>query len=190
VRGPSPGQAFALKKETEYRQTEGHSIIKPRGLTMKNLFVLGLILATAACAQQPAQPVATMPPPPPPPVAMAPPPAPPMPPPMASFDGTYAGTLTLASSGLSGDNLNRSGCVSGRPATAAVRRGIINIEYANWKRHRLHYKGKVDATGAVTAYHRNSDGSASILNGQISGGQLTGDMQRGPCSYAVALAKR
>ena len=158
---------------------------------MKNLYVLGLLLATAACAQQPAQPVATAPPPPPPPVAMAPPLAPPMPPPMmASFDGIYAGSLTLQSSGLSEGNLNRSGCVSARPATAAVRRGIINIEYANWKRHRLHYKGKVDAAGTVTAYHRNSDGSASILNGQISGGQLTGDMQRGPCSYAVALAKR
>jgi hypothetical protein len=159
---------------------------------MKNLFVLGLLLATAACAQQSSPPVATAPPPPPP-VAMAPPPPGPQMAaaiPMESFDGAYYGSLTLQSSGLSTGDYNRSGCVSQRAATAAVRRGIINIEYANWKRHRLHYKGKVDATGAVTAYHRNSDGSASVLNGQISGGQLTGDMQRGPCNYAVALAKR
>jgi hypothetical protein len=161
---------------------------------MKSLYFLGAALTLAACAQQTAPPPVATAPPPPPPVAMAPPPPPPAAmvatAPMESFDGSYYGTLTLQSAGLSGDSLNRSGCVSGRPATAAVRRGIINIEYANWKRHRLHYKGKVDATGAVTAYHRNSDGSASVLNGQISGGQLTGDMQRGPCNYAVALNKR
>jgi len=158
---------------------------------MKSLYFLGAALTLAACAQQTAAPPVATAPPPPPPVAMAPPPGPP--PQMAtavSLDGAYYGSLTLQSAGLSGDSLNRSGCVSQRAATAAVRRGIINIEYANWKRHRLHYKGKVDATGAVTAYHRNSDGSASILNGQISGGQLTGDMQRGPCNYAVALSKR
>jgi len=65
---------------------------------------------------------------------------------------------------------------------------ISNTPTGSW--HRLHYKGKVDASGAVTAYHRNSDGSASVLNGQISNGQLTGEMQRGPCSYALALNKR
>jgi hypothetical protein len=163
---------------------------------MKSLYFLGAALTLAACAQQTAPPPVATAPPPPPPVAMAPPPGPPPGPqiaaavPMESYDGAYYGSLTLQSAGLSGDSLNRSGCVSQRAATAAVRRGIINIEYANWKRHRLHYKGKVDATGAVTAYHRNSDGSASILNGQISAGQLTGDMQRGPCNYAVALAKR
>jgi hypothetical protein len=162
--------------------------IKPGGLTMKHLYVLGAVLALAACAQQTAPPPAAMaPPPPPPPMAPGPPP---MAAAMEPLDGVYVGSLTLQAAGLSRDNLNRSGCVSGRAATAAVRRGIINIEYANWKRHRLHYKGKVDPSGAVTAYHRNSDGSASILNGQISGGQLTGDMQRGPCNYAVALNKR
>jgi hypothetical protein len=107
-----------------------------------------------------------------------------------SFDGVYAGSLTLASSGLSDQDLNRTGCVSGRPARALVRNGVINIEYANWKRHKLHYKGRVDASGTVTAYHKNSDGSSSVLNGQIANGQLTGDMQRGPCNYTVALAQR
>ena len=108
----------------------------------------------------------------------------------ASVDGVYVGSLTLASAGLSDQDLNRTGCVSGRPARALVRGGLINIEYANWKRHKLHYKGRVDAAGVVTAYHRNSDGSASTLNGQIANGQLTGDMQRGPCNYTVALAQR
>lgn len=156
---------------------------------MKSLYVLGVLFAIAACAPQPAPPPVSVAPPPPP-VAMAPPPPPPVAAMPASFDGVYAGSLTLASSGLSDDNLNRSGCVSGRPARALVRGGLINIEYANWKRHKLHYKGRVDASGAVTAYHKNSDGSSSVLNGQISNGQLTGDMQRGPCNYAVALAMR
>jgi hypothetical protein len=154
---------------------------------MKTLYLIGAVLTLAACVQQqpPPPPVAAAPPPPPP-VAMAPPP-PPMP---ASFDGVYAGSLTIASSGLSAGDLNRTGCVSGRPARALVRNGLINLEYANWKRHKLHYKGRVDANGTVTAYHKNSDGSSSILNAQIANGQLTGDMQRGPCSYAVALAMR
>lgn len=158
---------------------------------MKQLYVLGLLLAVAACAQQqpPPPPAATAPPPPP--VAMAPPPPPP---PMAampaSFDGVYAGSLTLESSGLSEGNLNRSGCVSQRPARALVRNGVINIEYADWKRHKLHYKGRVDGSGTVTAYHKNGDGSSSVLNGQIANGQLTGEMQRGPCNYGVTLAQR
>ena len=156
---------------------------------MKQLYVLGSLLAIAACAQQPA-PMASAPPPPPPPAMAAPPAPPPMAAMPASVDGVYVGSLTLASAGLSDQDLNRTGCVSGRPARALVRGGLINIEYANWKRHKLHYKGRVDAAGVVTASHRNSDGSASILNGQIANGQLTGDMQRGPCNYTVALAQR
>src|SRR5712672_1727584 len=103
---------------------------------MKTLYLIGAVLTLAACAQQQ--------PPPPAPVAMAPPP-PPMP---VSLDGVYAGSLMLTSSGLSNQDLNRSCCVSGRPARALVRNGLINLEYANWKRHKLHYKGRVDGAGA------------------------------------------
>jgi hypothetical protein len=156
---------------------------------MNKFYLIGAVLTMAACAQQqpPPPPVAAAPPPPPP-VAMAPPP--PVSAIPASLDGVYTGSLTLASSGLSTELANRSGCVSGRPARALVRNGLINLEYANWKRHKLHYKGRVDANGGVRAYHKNSDGSSSVLNGQIANGQLTGNMDRGPCSYAVALAMR
>ena len=157
---------------------------------MKSIYVLGALLAMAACTPQPSAPVASAPPPPAP-VAAAPPPAPmPPPPTRVSFDGAYAGSLSLAASGMSQTYENRSGCVSQRPATMVVRNGNVYLEYANWKRHKLHYRGRVDPGGAVTAYHTNSDGSRSILSGQISGGQMTGDMQRGPCSYAVSLAMR
>ncbi|HEY4473453.1 MAG TPA: hypothetical protein VGN21_19935, partial [Stellaceae bacterium] len=108
---------------------------------MKSLYFLGAALTLAACAQQTAPPPVATAPPPPPPMAMAPPPPPQMvaAAPMEPLDGAYYGSLTLQSSGLSQGDYNRSGCVSQRAATAAVRRGIINIEYANWKRHRLHY---------------------------------------------------
>jgi hypothetical protein len=155
---------------------------------MKSLYLLGPLLMIAACAPQPSAPVATAPPPP---VAAAPPPAPmPPPPTQVSFDGRYAGSLTIASSGGSTDNLNRTGCVSERPATMVVRNGNVYLEYANWKRHKLHYRGRIDPNGAVTAYHTNSDGSRAILSGQIVNGELTGNMTRGPCDYAVALARR
>ena len=158
---------------------------------MKSSYLLASLLMLAACAPQPAAPVATAPPPPRP-IAAAPPPAP-MPPPAvspASFDGAYAGSLTITSSGGSTDYLNRTGCVSQRPARMVVRNGNVYLEYANWKRHKLHYRGRVDPSGAVTAYHTNSDGSRAILSGQIVNGELTGNMTRGPCDYAVTLARR
>jgi hypothetical protein len=157
---------------------------------MRHLYLLGSLLALAACAPQPAPPAASAPPPAQP-VYAAPPPAMAPPPPVrVSFDGRYAGALTLAASGMSQTYENRSGCVSQRPATMVIRNGNVFLEYANWKRHKLHYRGRVDPGGAVTAYHTNSDGSRSILSGQISNGQMTGDMQRGPCNYAVSLAMR
>ena len=153
---------------------------------MKSLYLLGPLLLLAACAPQPAPPVATAPPPP---VAAAPPPM--SPPPMqASFDGMYVGSMTIASSGLSSGDLNRTGCVSRRIARMEVHGGWASIRYRDWKRHKLHYRGQVDPTGAVTAQHRNIDGSEAILSAQINGNELTGTMRRGPCEYSVALAKR
>ena len=154
---------------------------------MKSLYLLGPLLMIAACAPQPSAPVSTAPPP----VAAAPPPAPmPPPPTQVSFDGMYVGSMTIASSGLSSGDLNRTGCVSRRPARMEVHGGWASIRYNDWKRHKLHYRGQVDPTGAVTAQHRNSDGSESILSAQINGNELTGTMRRGPCEYSVALARR
>jgi hypothetical protein len=71
-----------------------------------------------------------------------------------------------------------------------IRGGYASIRYNDWKRHKLHYRGNVDPTGAVTASHLNGDGSSSILSAQINGNELTGTMRRGPCEYTVTLARR
>jgi len=123
-------------------------------------------------------------------MAMAPPPAPPavaaIP---ASFDGIYAGSLTLTSSGLFQPRSQPHGLRVGPARSGPVRNGLIKPRIRQLEAAQLHYKGRSTAP-AVTAYHKNSDGSSSVLNGQIANGQLTGNMDRGPCSYAVALAMR
>lgn len=72
----------------------------------------------------------------------------------------------------------------------SVHNGTVIIQYANWKGHILHYRGKVDATGAVSLEHTNGDGSKAVLTGQIQNNGFTGDMRRDPCLYSVQLARR
>ena len=107
-----------------------------------------------------------------------------------AFDGAYRGAMNLSPSGRSTRDSNGTGCVDGRPARMTIRNGYVYIRYHDWKRHLLHYRGKVSASGWVDAYHTNRDGSYSILSGQVSNNMLTANMERGPCDYAVTLAKR
>ena len=110
----------------------------------------------------------------------------------ATFDGIYAGSLT-SSSGRgfsSGVGSNRSKCWTSAPAKMTIRGGYMVMEYPDWKRHILHYRGIVDASGAVSLRHTNSDGSIAILTGQIGNGQVTGTMRRGPCLWDLTLAKQ
>jgi hypothetical protein len=154
---------------------------------MKGLYALAAVLAVAACAPQPSPPVASAPPPAPPPAA-APPPAPPMM--MASFDGNYYGPMILQASGQDMTYLHRSGCTEQRRGRMTVRNGKVFIRYDNWKGHKLHYRGTVDASGAVTAYHLNEDGSHAMLTGQMQNNGFIGNMLRGPCDYMLNLARR
>src|SRR5438477_13159324 len=135
---------------------------------MKKLHMLGLLAAGAVFAWQPASSFAAE----------------------TGFDGNYAGAMTLSPSGLSTDNAYRSKCVSARPATMTIRNGGVIIEYANYRGHKLHYRGRVDGTGAVTTYHRNGDGTMAQLNGRISNNVLSGNMMREGCAYTVSLARR
>ena len=110
----------------------------------------------------------------------------------ATFDGTYAGSLTSTSGiGFSSEGgSNRSKCWTTAPAKMTIRGGYMVMEYPDWKRHILHYRGIVDPSGTVSLRHTNSDGSIAILTGQIGNGQVTGIMRRGPCLWDLTLAKR
>jgi hypothetical protein len=110
----------------------------------------------------------------------------------ATLDGIYAGSLTSTSGrGFSSEGgPNRSKCWTSAPAKMTIRGGYMVMEYPDWKRHTLHYRGIVDPSGAVNLRHTNSDGSIAILTGQIGNGQVTGIMRRGPCLWDLALAKQ
>jgi len=71
-----------------------------------------------------------------------------------------------------------------------IRGGYMVMEYPDWKRHILHYRGIVDPSGTVSLRHTNSDGSIAILTGQIGNGQVTGITRRGPCLWDLTLAKQ
>ena len=109
-----------------------------------------------------------------------------------AFDGIYAGSLTSASGRgfSSGVGSNRSKCWTNASAKMTIRGGYMVMEYPNWKRHILHYRGIVDPSGAMSLRHTNSDGSIATLTGQIGNGLVTGTMRRGPCLWDLTLAKQ
>ena len=76
----------------------------------------------------------------------------------ATFDGIYAGSLTSTSgTGFSSEGgSNRSKCWTSAPAKMTVRGGYMVMEYPDWKRHILHYRGIVDQSGTVSLRHTNS----------------------------------
>jgi hypothetical protein len=152
---------------------------------MKRLVVLSLFFVAVACAPQSPPPVASAPPPA---VAAAPPPPPPAPPPptLASFDGHYAGMATVGVSGVSSENVTNPIC-SDRPIDMTIRNGFATIWYPNWKRNRLHYRGRVDPDGTINASHLNGDGSRSVFTLKISDTGWNGEMRRGNCVYNVAM---
>jgi hypothetical protein len=110
--------------------------------------------------------------------------------PPTTFDGTYRGSMAQDPSGLNSAYTGPS-CVTERSAAMVIRHGYVFISYRDWHRHKIHYRGRVNADGTVNAYHRNRDGSVSPLTGNISGNQLTAQIQRdnGKCNYTVTLTK-
>jgi hypothetical protein len=154
---------------------------------MKRLVVLGLFFVAVACAPQSPPPAATAPPPP---VAAAPPPPPAAPPPptLASFDGRYAGMMTVGVSGVSSDNVTNPIC-SDRPINMTIRNGHATIWYPNWRRDRLHYRGRVDPAGTINLSHLNGDGSHSVFTLKIIDTGWSGEMRRGNCWYNVAMSR-
>lgn len=154
---------------------------------MKRLVVLGLVLLAAACAQESSPPAA---PPPPPPAAAAPPPASPAPPPpsLASFDGRYAGMMTVGVSGASSFAATDPIC-SDRRVSMTIRNGYATVSYRDWKQHLLHYRGPVDPAGTIHMSHLNGDGSRSDFTLKLTDTGAAGQMQRGECWYNVSMTR-
>jgi hypothetical protein len=149
---------------------------------MKRLVLFGMVLVVAACAQQQ---------PPPPPVAPPPPPqaaAPPPPPPLASFDGRYAGMMTVGVSGANSSEATDPIC-SDRRVNMTIRNGYATVSYRDWRRHLLHYRGPVDPTGTINMSHLNGDGSRSVFTLKITDTGADGQMQRGDCWYNVSMTR-
>jgi len=109
---------------------------------------------------------------------------------IASFDGEYAGPFQLMPTGGETTEERRSGCTEHRKGRMTVRNGYAELRYADWKGHRLHYRGPIDATGAVTLSHMNWDGGPAQLTGQFQNNGFIGDMLRGPCQYRLNFERR
>ena len=108
--------------------------------------------------------------------------------PASPFDGAYRGDMQVQPGGMSHDYTSPA-CQIQRPAEMSVRGGYAFLQYKDWHGHTLHYRGRIGADGTVNAYHRNGDGSSSVLNGNFSGNQFTGNMRRGRCDYSLALSR-
>jgi hypothetical protein len=163
---------------------------------MKRLVVFGILLAAAACAQQPPAPAPAPPEPaaaaPPQQVAAVPPAAaaePPAIPPHMSFDGLYKGSFVAEGYGRSTYYLTGGDCDPELPINMRVKRGYVRIWYKNYRGHLLHYRGSVKPDGTVQTSHTNEGGEGASLALQISGNEATGNLQRGRCSYRVTMTK-
>ena len=102
------------------------------------------------------------------------------------YDGTYAGSMAQ-SVGHLGAHSNPN-CVFRTPVSMRIERGEVVISYTAWGGHNIDYRGKVDATGKINAWHTNGDGSSSIASGRIGGDGFTGHLlEPEGCSYALTM---
>ena len=105
-----------------------------------------------------------------------------------AFDGAYLGMMTQMTTPTMAGNVEPA-CVYRRPVNMTVVSGDVTISYLDWGQSTIHYRGTVDPTGAVTAWHTNGDGSRSILTGQLGATGFTGymDRDRQLCPYEVSM---
>ena len=102
------------------------------------------------------------------------------------YDGAYAGSMSQ-SVGHLGAHSNPN-CVFSRPVGMRIERGDVTISYTDWGGHKIDYRGKVDHTGKINAWHTNGDGSSSILAGRIGGDGFTGNLLDAEnCAYALTM---
>jgi hypothetical protein len=98
-----------------------------------------------------------------------------------SYDGSYAGWMTEIS--------EQPSCVHTRPVNMEIDGGSATIWYADAAGNVLHYRGAVDESGTVDTWHRNGDGTPSVLVGDFGGPGFFGylDREDGLCRYKIIL---
>jgi hypothetical protein len=109
---------------------------------------------------------------------------------VTAFDGMYQGMMEqqVRPSGVAGEHPGgEEPCEVRRPVQASIIAGYVILEYKDWHRHTIHFRGEAAADGSITVYHLNSDGTYSPLTGHIGAGQFTGETLRGRCYYEFSL---
>jgi hypothetical protein len=107
----------------------------------------------------------------------------------SAYDGSYGGSMMLTADPLPNGE-SYAPCVSARPVSMQIAHGIVTLAYADWGQNIIHYRGRVDASGDVQAWHTNGDGSRSILTGRVQQAMFTGDLDRDlhRCPYSVVMS--
>jgi hypothetical protein len=107
----------------------------------------------------------------------------------SAYDGSYGGSMMLTADPLPNGE-SYAACVSTRPVSMQISYGVVTLAYADWGQNIIHYRGRVNASGDVQAWHTNGDGSRSILTGRVQQAMFTGDLDRDQhrCPYSVVMS--
>jgi hypothetical protein len=105
-----------------------------------------------------------------------------------AYDGSYAGSMTVVGA-ASQVGAEQPACVNVRPVNMVIDRGSVTFWYAGAAGDVLHYRGAVNESGVVDAWHRNGDGSHTVLIGGIGGPGFVGylDREDGSCRYRIIM---
>jgi hypothetical protein len=104
-----------------------------------------------------------------------------------TFDGTYTGTVTLATKAARGRHRN---CIPGGAVKMIVKSVSVFLEQSGRPDGgTATYRGTVDAGGAVLASAINPEGIVHTVAGKISQGRFSGEIRRTNCHFLVDLVK-
>jgi hypothetical protein len=105
--------------------------------------------------------------------------------PSGSFVGSMTQSVATSQAGYSGP----PPCQYQRPVSMQIDDGSVVAAYKDWGGNTIHFRGTVDDTGTVLAWHTNGNGTQSAMNGQITPTGFTGHLQRDNwlCIYDMTM---
>jgi hypothetical protein len=107
------------------------------------------------------------------------------------YDGSYEGSMTLVHP-IANTDPNRPASVYTRSISMQIDRGSVTVWYADQAGNIIHYRGAVEESGSLDAWHRNSDGTYSTLLGGSGGPGFFGylDRNNGHCHYKIIVTRQ